>query len=63
MAKAFEISQPYLSDLISGKKKPSLKLAGKIARATNGAVPMDSWHSAAGAAALLHGGTEQKAAA
>jgi transcriptional regulator with XRE-family HTH domain len=37
------VSTPHLSLLISGKKRPSLSLALKIERATNGTVPVSIW--------------------
>lgn len=36
----------YLSELLSGKKRPSLALAALIERETGGAVPMQVWVSA-----------------
>ena len=62
LAKHLKITPPYLSFLLSGKRSPSLKVAARIARVTKGAVPMDSWHSAAGATAYLGGGQEQRVA-
>jgi DNA-binding XRE family transcriptional regulator len=38
-----DVSREYISMLASGKRKPSLDLANKIARKTQGAVPADSW--------------------
>ena len=43
IATALEISQPYLSLLLAGKKKPSLDLAVRIERWSGGAVPTASW--------------------
>lgn len=42
-ADAAGISMPYLSDLLNGKKVPSLRLAAKIERLTDGAVLATSW--------------------
>ena len=43
LAQALDISQPYTSLLLSGKKRPSLALAVRIERATGGLVPVHSW--------------------
>ena len=43
LAEAFCISQAHLSSLLSGKKRPSLDLAVRIERVTNGKVPAASW--------------------
>ncbi|MDK8874708.1 helix-turn-helix transcriptional regulator [Paracoccus sp. SSJ] len=43
VAENLGIGRAYLSGLESGKKKPSLELAVKIARLTGGAVPVESW--------------------
>lgn len=43
LAAAFGISRPHLSLLLAGKKRPSLELAIRIERATDGAVPATSW--------------------
>lgn len=37
------ISKSYLSDILNGNKTPSLDLAFRIERLTNGAVPASSW--------------------
>lgn len=37
------ISRPHVSLLLSGRKRPSLQLAGRIEKLTNGAVPMTAW--------------------
>ena len=37
------ISAGYLSDILSGKKRPSLGVAVRIERATSGAVSASSW--------------------
>ena len=42
-ARAVDCSESHLSTLRSGKKRPSLDLAARIERASNGAVPMGSW--------------------
>jgi len=47
LAATFGISQPYLSLLLAGKKRPSLELAFRIDRATSGSVPVGSWTAAA----------------
>lgn len=43
LAKYLEISRPHLSLLLAGKKQPSLELAYRIERLTEGDVPMNSW--------------------
>lgn len=42
-AERLGISAAYLSDLLNGKKLPSLVLAVQIERETGGAVPATSW--------------------
>ena len=42
-AALLSISPGYLSDLLSGKRRPSLELATRIERLTNGAVLAGSW--------------------
>lgn len=42
-AARLDIRRSYLSDLCNGKKTPGLDLAVRIARATDGAVPVESW--------------------
>lgn len=42
-ADRLDISRSYLSDLVNGKKMPSLDLAVRIERLTAGAVPVASW--------------------
>ena len=42
-AKRLQISEPYLSDLLAGRKDPSLKVAVRIERETHGAVLASSW--------------------
>lgn len=37
------ISRSYLSEILSGNRRPSLELAVSIERKTNGAVPASSW--------------------
>ena len=44
-AKRLGVGQAYLSLLLNNKKTPSLDLAVRIQRATEGAVPADSWVS------------------
>ena len=44
-AKRLGVSSPYLSDLIAGKKTPSLALAVRIEQETSGAVSVSSWVS------------------
>lgn len=45
-AERLGIAKSYLSDLLNGNKVPSLDLAVRIQRATDGAVPADSWIAA-----------------
>lgn len=42
-AAALNVSEAYLSSLASGRKTPSLDVAVRIERATDGAVPASSW--------------------
>ena len=42
-AKRLNISKSYMSDLLNGNRVPSLDLAVRIERATDGAVPASSW--------------------
>ncbi len=42
-ARAFGISQSYLSEIASGQKRPSLDTAFRIERKTGGEVPASSW--------------------
>ena len=37
------VDKSYLSHLRSGRRRPSLETAGKIERATEGAVPVAAW--------------------
>lgn len=37
------ISRPYVYALADGSRTPSIGIAVRIARATNGAVPIDAW--------------------
>lgn len=40
------VSRSYMSDLLNGKRQPSLDLALRIARLTGGAVPVECWERA-----------------
>ncbi|MBO9457310.1 helix-turn-helix transcriptional regulator [Paracoccus sp. R12_1] len=42
-AEAVGLSRSHLNEIISGRKRPSLDVAFAIARATNGAISVDSW--------------------
>ncbi|WP_413777642.1 helix-turn-helix transcriptional regulator [Thalassovita sp.] len=42
-AKRIEVSAPFLSLLIGGRRSPSLSLAFRIETETKGAVPAASW--------------------
>lgn len=37
------IAPSYLSDILSGRRNPSLATAGRIASATRGKVPLSAW--------------------
>jgi plasmid maintenance system antidote protein VapI len=50
-ADRLKVSRSYLSDLLNGKKVPSLDLAVRIERATGGAVAASSWVPATGSQA------------
>lgn len=49
LAGTLGITRGYMSELVSGRKVPSLPLAFQIERATAGAVPVDAWRSGADA--------------
>lgn len=42
-ARSLGISQSYVSEMLSGKRTPSLAMAGRIASATKGRVPVSAW--------------------
>jgi len=42
-AEELGIAKSYLSDLLNGNRQPSLSLAFRIERLTDGAVPAASW--------------------
>jgi transcriptional regulator with XRE-family HTH domain len=42
-AATLEMSPGFLSEILSGKKRPGIDTAFNIERATNGAVPVSSW--------------------
>ncbi len=42
-AKSVGISDPYLSQILSGLKRPSFDLMCRIETATDGKVTLDSW--------------------
>jgi transcriptional regulator with XRE-family HTH domain len=44
------LSKPYLSEILSGKKTPSLDMASRLSRATGGVVPISAFVSPAEAA-------------
>lgn len=46
-----DCSEGYLSEILSGKKQPSLDLAAKMSRATGGSVPVEAFVKPVGAAA------------
>lgn len=43
LARRLGISTAHMSELLSGRKMPSLTLAYRIERLTNGAVPVSAW--------------------
>jgi len=43
VAQKLGVSQAYLSQLLSGQRRPSLELAVHIEQMTGGAVPATSW--------------------
>jgi transcriptional regulator with XRE-family HTH domain len=43
VAQKLGVSQAYLSQLLSGQRRPSLELAVHIEQMTGGAVPTTSW--------------------
>ncbi|MDO5658317.1 MAG: helix-turn-helix transcriptional regulator [Paracoccus sp. (in: a-proteobacteria)] len=42
-AKRIGVGRPFLSGLETGRKRPSLEVAVRIARETGGMVPVESW--------------------
>ena len=42
-ARDLAISESYLSEILSGRKSPSLGLAARLSRATSGAVPIEAF--------------------
>jgi plasmid maintenance system antidote protein VapI len=44
-ARRLGVTQPYLSQIISGGKPITLKMAARISKLTNGEVPIRSWPS------------------
>lgn len=47
LADALGINRGYMSELASGRKRPSLDLAFRIAEVTEGAVPVSAWQPTA----------------
>lgn len=43
LAARLDITRGYMSELVSGRKLPSLPLAFRIERETAGAVPVSAW--------------------
>lgn len=43
LAREIGVSRSYMNDLLIGRREPSLAIARKIALATAGAVPFESW--------------------
>jgi transcriptional regulator with XRE-family HTH domain len=48
-AEAAGLSEPYLSEILSGKKTPSLNMAVKLSEATGGVVPIMAFVGGGGA--------------
>ena len=44
-ARRLGVTQPYLSQIISGEKPITLKMAARISKLTHGEVPVTSWPS------------------
>ena len=42
-ARECSISEGYLSDILAGRKAPTLKVAARLSRATSGDVPLDAF--------------------
>lgn len=42
-AEAFGVSRPYLYGLMQGERMPSVAVARRIERGTDGAVPITAW--------------------
>lgn len=51
LAERIGISRSYLAELMSGVKKPAIATIVKVAAATGGAVPPESWFAAPNGAA------------
>ena len=49
------ISRSHLSEIVTGAKRPSLELATRIERLTDGAVPVNQWIPAEGGAEACNG--------
>ena len=50
------LSRPYLYDLIKDRRDPTLDVAKRIARATNGEVPVGAWPKFAAIAEAMQAG-------
>ena len=57
-AESFEISRPYLYGILDGTRRPSLDVAVRIQRATNGAVSVGDWPHLAAVASAVNGGCD-----
>jgi transcriptional regulator with XRE-family HTH domain len=42
-AREHSISEGYLSDILAGRKTPTLTVAARLSRATGGIVPLDAF--------------------
>ena len=47
LARRWGMPESTLSDILSGRRSPSLETARKIKRLTDGAVPLEAWDEAA----------------
>lgn len=60
-AEAFGVSRPYLYGLMQGERTPSVAVARRIERGTDGAVPVTAWPNIRSLVAAL--GDDQRGAA
>ncbi len=47
LARRWGMPESTLSDLLNGRRRPSIELASKIKRLSDGAVPLDAWEAPA----------------
>ena len=47
LARQLNTSRGYVHDLANGRRSPSMRMAGKIARVTENAIPVSAWEEVA----------------